>query len=109
MGTHQLEVSKGRSIAYQTSPGERRPTVVMVPGLHSYTHMNGNKAACLQRYCDMNDLPCVVYDHECYGESDGDVKDVTFSRWVEDAVSVIDRLTEVVISGGDTLLYMTVP
>ena len=43
----------------------------------------------------MNDLPCVVYDHECYGESDGDVKDVTFSRWVEDAVSVIDRLTEV--------------
>merc|ERR1712096_385301 len=91
MGTHQLEVSKGRSIAYQTSPGERRPTVVMVPGLHSYTHMNGNKAACLQRYCDMNDLPCVAYDHECYGESDGDVKDVTFSRWVEDAVSVIDR------------------
>ena len=56
----------------------------------------------------MNDLPCVVYDHECYGESDGDVKDVTFSRWVEDAVSVIDRLTEVVTSGGDTLLYMTV-
>ena len=54
----------------------------------------------------MNDLPCVVYDHECYGESDGDVKDVTFSRGVEDAVSVIDRLTEVVTSGGDTLMYI---
>ena len=55
----------------------------------------------------MNDLPCVVYDHECYGESDGDVKDVTFSRWVEDAVSVIDRLTEVVTSGVVVTHYRT--
>jgi len=92
--SHQFEVAKGRSIAYQTMPGQRRPTVVMVPGLHSYTHMSGHKASCLLRYCDMNDLPCVVYDHECSGESVGNVKDVLFSSWVEDALSVIDRLTE---------------
>jgi len=92
--TYQLEVSTGRSIAYQTSPGERRPTVVMVPGLHCYTNMQGQKASCLLRYCDMNDLPCVVYDHEGCGESVGDVKDVTFTSWVEDAVAVIDHLTE---------------
>lgn len=91
---HQLEVAEGRNIAYQTIPGQRRPTVVMVPGLHSYTHMHGNKASCLLRYCDMNDLPCVVYDHECSGDSVGNVKDVTFTSWVEDALSVIDRLTE---------------
>merc|ERR1712096_525735 len=92
--TYQLEVSTGRSIAYQTSPGERRPTVGMVPGLHCYTNMQGQKASCLLRYCDMNDLPCVVYDHEGCGESVGDVKDVTFTSWVEDAVAVIDHLTE---------------
>ena len=57
----------------------------------------------------MNDLPCVVYDHECSGESVGNVKDVLFSSWVEDALSVIDRLTEVVTSAGDTVIwYMTV-
>ena len=47
------------------------------------------------RYCDMNDYPCVIYDHECTGESTGDVKDVNFTHWVEDAFSVIDVLTEV--------------
>ena len=48
--THQLEVAEKRAIAYKTIPGQKRPTVVMIPGLHSYTHMNGNKAACLLRY-----------------------------------------------------------
>ena len=43
----------------------------------------------------MNDFPCVVYDHECSGQSQGEVKNVTFSHWVEDALAVIDRLTEV--------------
>ena len=30
-------------MAYQAIPGQKRPTVVMVPGLHSYSHMHGNK------------------------------------------------------------------
>ena len=53
----------------------------------------------------MNDYPCVVYDHECSGDSVGNVKDVTFTHWVEDALSVIDRLTEVL--GGHTLHMVT--
>jgi len=92
--THELEIAQNRTVAYQTIPGQRRPTIVMVPGLHSYTHMQGNKASCVLRYCDMNDFPCVVYDHECSGQSQGEVKNVTFSHWVEDALAVIDRLTE---------------
>ena len=49
----------------------------------------------------MNDYPCVVYDHECTGMSQGEVANVTFTSWVEDALAVIDRLTEgpVVIVG----------
>ena len=39
-----------RSVAYQIIPGQRRPTVVMVPGLHSYTNMKGMKASCLLRW-----------------------------------------------------------
>lgn len=49
--------------------------------------------SCL-RYCDLNQLPCVVYDNECTGESGGERKEVLFSHWVEDAVNVIERLTE---------------
>ena len=43
------------------------------------------------RYCDFHDFPCLVYDHECTGQSQGDTKSVMFSHWVEDAEKVIDR------------------
>ena len=47
----------------------------------------------------MNDYPCVVYDHECSGQSQkSDVRNVLFSHWVEDALAVVDRLTEVRIN-----------
>ena len=46
------------------------------------------------RYCDLNDFPCVVYDHECTGQSKGDTKQLMFSHWVEDANNIIDRLTK---------------
>lgn len=97
LNTHFLEIEEGRSVAYQTIPGQRKPTIVLIPGLHSYTNMNGQKAACLLRYCDMHDYPCVIYDHEGSGQSRGDqksAKNVLFSSWVEDALQVTDRLTE---------------
>lgn len=104
LNTHLLDIGEGRSVAYQTIPGQRKPTIVMIPGLHSYTHMSGTKASCLLRYCDMNDYPCVVYDHECSGQSRGDVKRVTFTSWVEDALRVTGELTEgpLVLVGSST-------
>ena len=66
----------------------------MVPGMHSYTQMNGNKSSCLLRYCDMNSFPCVVFDNECTGKSEGDPVKLTFTTWVENTIGVIDRLTE---------------
>ena len=47
------------------------------------------------RYCNINDYPCVIYDHECTGNSEGDTRNVLFSHWVEDLETVITRLTEV--------------
>jgi hypothetical protein len=49
LNTHLLDIGEGRSVAYQTIPGQRKPTIVMIPGLHSYTHMSGTKASCLLR------------------------------------------------------------
>ena len=91
---HDLRLEAGRSLAYRYLPGGRDPTIVMVPGLHPYTHMDGDKARCLLRYCLMNNYSCLVYDHECIGQSKGDMKKVMFSHWVEDVSAVIDRLTE---------------
>ena len=50
------------------------------------------------RYCDLHDYSCIVYDHEGMGESaklEGtDRSKVLFSHWVEDAVAVVEELTE---------------
>ena len=50
------------------------------------------------RYCDLNDFPGIIYDHEGTGESDpGDPmvsKEILFTNWVEDVRAVIDQLTE---------------
>jgi esterase/lipase len=91
---HELKLEEGRSLAYKYQPGDKDPTIVMVPGLHPYTHMDGDKAHCLLRYCHMNSYSCLVYDHECMGQSKGDMKKVMFSHWVEDVTAVIETLTE---------------
>jgi len=94
LNTHTLDIGEGRSVAYQSIPGQRRPSIVMIPGLHSYTNMNGERASGLLRYCDMNDYPCVIYDHECSGQSKGNVAEITFTSWVEDALHVTNKLTD---------------
>ena len=35
-----------------------------------------------------------MYDHECSGRSPGDVTKVLFTNWVENAISVTDKLTD---------------
>jgi len=92
--THWLDMGADRKIAYHKIPGSQQPTIVMVPGMHSYTQMNGNKSSCLLRYCDMNSFPCVVFDNECTGKSVGDPVKLTFTTWVENTLGVIDSLTD---------------
>lgn len=101
---HKLEVGPNRTLAYRQIPGNSKPTIVFVPGLHSYLHMNGMTARALLRYCDLNDYPGIVYDHECIGESAEDPEAsrfVLFSHWIEDVKAVVEQLTEgpVVIVG----------
>ena len=49
MRAQKLEVGPNRYIAYRQVPGQRQPTVVFVPGLHSYLHMQGMTARALLR------------------------------------------------------------
>jgi len=94
VNVRHLDIAEDRKIAYKLTPGKTGPTIVHVPGLNEYTRMNGDKAMSLLRYCNINDFPCVIYDHECTGNSEGDTRNVLFSHWVEDLETVITRLTE---------------
>ena len=46
---HRLELGHERHIMYKLIPGQQELTIVYVPGLHSYAHMNGFMAQCLLR------------------------------------------------------------
>merc|ERR1712218_653239 len=84
----------GRRVAYKKLHADKMPTIVMVPGLYPHTSMDCKKADGMITYCDMYDYSCVVYDNECTGQSSGDASKVMFSHWIEDALTVIDKLTD---------------
>ena len=48
--SHTLKVGENRQISYRQMPGHFQPTIVMVPGFHSYAHMNGMTAKSILRY-----------------------------------------------------------
>lgn len=87
-----LKVGKGneaRDIAIRLLPPARAdaPVLVWLGGYRS--DMLGTKAVALEAYARENGLGCLRFDYSAHGESSGDFKDGTISRWLEDALCVI--------------------
>ncbi len=83
----------GTSTAYHRFLGQKTtsPGVVFCHGLHS--DMTGTKATVLESFCRDRGLAFVRFDLFGHGESAGEMEEATLSRWVEDAVTVVDELT----------------
>jgi pimeloyl-ACP methyl ester carboxylesterase len=86
-----LARSDGATIAYHRRDGAA-PGIVFLGGFRS--DMTGAKALFLDDYCRRNGRAFVRFDYFGHGESSGDFADGTISRWRDDAVAVIDSLTE---------------
>ena len=86
-----LPRSDGATIAYQRLAG-RGPGVVFLGGFRS--EMTGTKASFLDEYCRRREHAYVRFDYFGHGASSGDVGVGTIGRWSEDAVAVLDALTE---------------
>ena len=56
--------------------------------------MNGIKATALAGHCRSRDHAFLRFDYFGHGASSGDFRAGTIGRWLEDALAVIDRLTE---------------
>jgi len=56
--------------------------------------MTGTKALFLQGYCGERRRAYVRFDYFGHGRSSGDFADGTISRWRDDAIAVIDSLSE---------------
>jgi pimeloyl-ACP methyl ester carboxylesterase len=86
-----LTRSDGATIAYHRLAGDA-PGIVFLGGFRS--DMTGTKALFLEDYCRRRGRAYVRFDYFAHGQSSGDFAEGTISRWRDDAVSVIDSLTE---------------
>jgi pimeloyl-ACP methyl ester carboxylesterase len=86
-----LRRDDGETIAYHRLAG-RRPTVVFLGGLMS--DMTGTKALHLEGFARARGQAFVRFDYFGHGASSGAFTDGTIGRWAEDAVAVVDALTE---------------
>lgn len=68
------------------------PDVMFLGGFMS--DMTGRKAEMLAEFCARRGQGFVRFDYFAHGQSPGSMEEATIGGWVEDAVAVIDRLTE---------------
>ena len=81
----------GQTIAYHWVPGGP-PGIVFLAGLRS--DMTGAKALFLDEYCRGRGRAYVRFDYFGHGRSSGGFAFGTIGRWAEDAIAVLDELTQ---------------
>ncbi|MBW7851488.1 MAG: alpha/beta hydrolase [Rhodospirillales bacterium] len=81
----------GATIAYHALAG-KSPGVVFLHGFKS--DMTGTKALVLEDFCRRRGNAFVRFDGFGHGGSSGRFEDGTIGRWTDDAVAVLDRVTE---------------
>lgn len=68
-----------------------KPGLVWLGGYRS--DMAGTKAVELDRFAGENGLACTRFDYSGHGESGGDFRQGTISRWLEESLAVFDAFT----------------
>jgi pimeloyl-ACP methyl ester carboxylesterase len=86
-----LKLADGVTLAYHRSPGTS-PGVLFLGGFTS--DMTGAKATTLERWCRGRGRAFVRFDYSGHGASSGRFADGTIGRWAEEAIAVLDHLTE---------------
>ncbi len=87
----RIDRGDGIELAYAKQPGAP-PTVVFLPGFRS--DMTGDKARHLAQFCAAHGHAMLRLDYSGHGASLGRFEDGGIGRWTEDALVLIDRLTE---------------
>ena len=93
-----LDTPSGRRIAHHLTPGDG-PTVVFLGGFMS--DMGGTKAVHLEAWAKARGQAFLRFDYSGHGESSGAFDEGAIGDWAEDAVAVIEALTDgpVVLAG----------
>ncbi len=86
-----LTAPDGETIAYRRRAG-RGPTLVWLPGLGS--DMEGQKALAVDAFAAAHGRPVLRFDYSGHGASSGAFEEGVVGRWLEDALLVVDALTD---------------
>src|SRR5262245_31314500 len=86
-----LRVARGHDIAYVHRPG-KATGLLFCGGFMS--DMTGIKALALERHAVAAGRAFTRFDYRGHGASSGRIEEGTLGAWIEDALAVIDRLTE---------------
>jgi pimeloyl-ACP methyl ester carboxylesterase len=89
--TEFLTRRDGEQIAYHRIGG-RGPGLMWLGGFNS--DMNGTKAQAVEAFAAREGRASVRFDYFGHGASSGAFRDGTISRWRDDALAVLDQLTE---------------
>jgi pimeloyl-ACP methyl ester carboxylesterase len=81
----------GRRIGYRLRRGTS-PTLVFLPGYAS--DMEGAKALALDAFAERRGLAMLRLDYSGTGSSGGEFGDGTLGAWIEEALALIDALTD---------------
>ena len=97
-----LQRKDGPNLAYQrVEPmgfGRRRPGVIFLGGFNS--DMTGAKATALESFCRGRGQGFLRFDYSGHGRSGGGFSEGSIGRWKDDALAILDSLTE----GGQILV-----
>lgn len=86
-----LTSPQARPLAYRLAEGTG-PLVVYLPGYAS--DMMATKAQFLARACADRGQAYLRLDYSGVGQSPGEFSDGTIGRWIEDALAIIDQVTD---------------
>lgn len=89
-----LSTAGGRIAYHQhiSTHNPHLPGIIFLGGFMS--DMGGTKAMALQEFCEKNDYSYLRFDYFGHGQSDLTFTDGTISLWKQNAVDVIDQLTQ---------------
>lgn len=86
-----MTAADGTRLAFARRAG-RGPGIVFLPGYRS--DMAGTKAQFLDAWCATRGQALLRFDYAGHGASGGVFEEGTIGRWANDAVTVLDQLTE---------------
>lgn len=86
-----LDTPSGRRIAYHRTEGQGTG-IVFLGGFMS--DMEGSKAVALEAWAKASGRPFLRFDYSGHGQSSGSFTDGSIGEWAEDALAVIETMTQ---------------